>query len=280
MPPAPQALVRPLKRLLRPVVRLAIFSGITFPILSDILRGLFVDVALNDILEPDARTDSRVSLLTGVYRKEIKRLRQEAEADTLAEPEIVTIGSQVVARWLGDPAYADESGRPKALPRLRLPGGGASFESLVESVTTDIRPRAVLDDFLAQGIVSLGADEAVNLVRNAFIPSQGQAEQLFYFARNLHDHAAAAVANVITKGGPVFLESSVHYDQLSPDDAARLAALARDTAEQALLGVNRAAQELPGDAAGKTPAAAMRRVNFGIYIYSCDEDAPAPGGKS
>ncbi|MGE4481247.1 DUF6502 family protein [Acidocella sp.] len=260
-----------MKRLLRPLVRLSILSGITFPVLSDILRGLFVDVALHDVLEPDARTDSRVSLLTGVYRKEIKRLRQETGAN-LAEPPIVTIGSQIVAHWVGSPAYTDKTGRPMALPRLRPPGGGPSFETLIESVTTDIRPRAVLDEFLAQGIVAMNADETVSLMRNAFIPSQGQAEQLFYFARNLHDHAAAAVTNVIARSGPVFVDSSVHYDQLSPDAAARLASLARDQAEQALLSVNRAAQKLTDVQTGAQPA--TRRVNFGIYIYSCDEHPP------
>ena len=52
-------------------------SGLTYPILADALRRLFVDVAVEDILtDPKSRTDSRISLLTGVHRKELKRLRE------------------------------------------------------------------------------------------------------------------------------------------------------------------------------------------------------------
>lgn len=277
-PPAPESLVRPLKRLLRPLVRLAILSGITFPILADVLRGLFVEVALRDVLrDPAARTDSRISLLTGVYRKEIRRLRKDEDENADSVPEIVTISSQIIGRWLGDPAYTDEQGRPRDLPRLRAASeGGPSFEALVESVTMDIRSRAVLDDFADQGLVTLVPGDAVRLNQTAFIPAQGSAELLFFFARNLHDHAAAAVENIITKTGPVFLDSSVHYDRLPAEIAARLETMAQTTAEKALLDVNRAALELSGTEGDAAPGANLKRVNFGIYIYSCDDSSP-PG---
>jgi hypothetical protein len=42
----------------------------TFPILADMLRSLFVEVAVNDILtDSKSRTDSRIRLLAGVHRK-------------------------------------------------------------------------------------------------------------------------------------------------------------------------------------------------------------------
>src|ERR1700733_4121643 len=75
LPAAP--LLKAARRLLRPLVRLMMQSGLTFPVLADSLRRLFVEVAINEILtDPKSRTDSRLSLLTGVHRKEIKRLRE------------------------------------------------------------------------------------------------------------------------------------------------------------------------------------------------------------
>ena len=66
----------PLARLLRPLVRLLIRSGITFPVATELLRELYVNVAENDFGLPDKeQTDSRVSLLTGIHRKEVRRLR-------------------------------------------------------------------------------------------------------------------------------------------------------------------------------------------------------------
>ena len=66
----------PLARLLRPLVRLCIRGGMTFPALTQLFRELFVNVAEHDFaLEGKEQTDSRVSLLTGIHRKEVARLR-------------------------------------------------------------------------------------------------------------------------------------------------------------------------------------------------------------
>jgi hypothetical protein len=275
-PPPPQMLLQPLRRLLRPLVRLAILSGVTFPVMTDLLRGLFVEVASRDLLTDTAsRTDSRISLLTGVHRKEIRRLRLEMPAGDLIPP-VVTISSQIIALWLAAEQYSDAKGGPLVLPRLRPAEAGPSFETLVESVTTDVRPRAVLDDLLAHGIVILEPGDQVRLNQAAFIPRPGSSEQLFFFGRNLHDHIAAAVANVAASGEAKFVDSSVHYDQLTSAAAAQLMAIAQSTAEKALLDVNRAAIGLAEPGGSQVvPPAVTRRVNFGIYLYT-EDDAAVP----
>ncbi|MCK8783793.1 DUF6502 family protein [Roseomonas sp. NAR14] len=271
-------MLRPLARLLRPLVRVLIRTGVTFPVLADLLRALYVEVATREMLSGQgARTDSRVSLLTGVHRKEIRRLREQP-AVSEAPPAAVTLGSQIVARWLGTPAYAAE-GRPRPLPR----SGDASFETLVESVTTDLRARAVLDDWLDQGIVSLDGSGLVVLNESAFIPRPGREAQLFYFSRNLHDHIAAAGANILAAGAAPFLDRTVHYDRLSPDSAARLEAAGREAAQRLLLDINRLALAIveadeaaggPGRTApGEAAPAPTRRVNLGVFLYVEDEPA-------
>lgn len=256
--------------MLRPLVRLLIHSGITFPAIAEVLRGVFVDVALRDLLsDPKAQTDSRISLLTGIHRKDVRRLRQN-EAVIDEAPAAVAIASQVIARWVGTPGYVDRNGAALVLPRT-APGMVPSFEALVRSVTTDIRPRAVLDNLADQGAVVLEANDTVRLNTAAFIPRQGREEQLFYFARNLHDHLSAAVANVLSPGAAPFLDRSVHYDQLPADAAAELERIARQAAMRTLLEVNRVALTLvDGEQAGEKPAA-PRRVNLGVYLYVEDE---------
>ena len=251
-----------LRRLLRPLVRLMIRCAITFPAAADILRGLYVEVAAAE-LGPD-RTDSRVSLLTGVHRKEIRRQRDAVDEAT---PPLVTRNSQLIATWLGAPGYTDPAGAP--LPLSRAASAGPSFDQLVQSVTRDIRPRAVLDEWLAQGIVTVGVDGLIRLATGAFLPREGREEQLFYFSRNLHDHLAAAAANVLADGPPPFYDRSVHYDRLTPEAAATLERLARDAAQNLLLDINRQAMAL---AEASVPEGGVsRRVNFGIYVLSEDE---------
>jgi hypothetical protein len=266
-PSPPAALLQASSRLLRPLVRLMVRGGITFPVLTDVLRRLFVEVAVADILtQPKARTDSRISLLTGVHRKEIRRFR-EMPPDSTAAPEVVTVATQIIALWLGSPRFVDDSGRPRPLPRAADPGTEVpSFEALVCSVTTDIRPRAVLDDWLSQGLVSMAPSDHVVLNADAFIPRPGGAEQLFYFARNLHDHVAAAVANISAGEAAPFLDRSVHYDKLTLKQAQELEAFARDAAMRALLDVNRKALELI-DAGAPTDGQPTHRLNFGTFVF-------------
>lgn len=275
-PLPPAALLHAARRVMRPFVRLMMHSGITFPVVADTLRKLFIDVAVNEILtDPKTRTDSRISLLTGVHRKEIKRLRQ-LPADASAEPDVITLAAQVVGRWLGTPGYVDSLGRPLPLSRFAASGAAPSFDSLIESITSDIRPRAVLDDLIDHGIVTIDSDDRVRLTEDAFIPRPGGEEQLFYFARNLHDHIAAAVANVSAADAPPYLNRSVHYDRLTPAQAASLKAVARIEATKVLLEVNRRAIEIAaGDPAAEPEAA--HRVNFGVYVFD-DDDPPGDGG--
>src|SRR3982751_2501968 len=62
-PIATTSLQAPLARLLRPLVRLCIRGGLTFPALAQLLRALFVNVAEHDFaLQGKQQTDSRVSL--------------------------------------------------------------------------------------------------------------------------------------------------------------------------------------------------------------------------
>ncbi|MEH3144344.1 MAG: DUF6502 family protein [Methylobacterium frigidaeris] len=265
LPPEGARLQAPLARLLRPLVRLFVRTGITFPALTTLLRELYVNVAEYDFALPGKdQTDSRVSLLTGIHRKEVRRLRG-AGAPVSAVPAAVSRTSRIIARWLAAPDFTDAEGRPRPLPRAAE--DEPSFESLVASVTRDLRPRAVLDEWLDRGLAVQDRDGRIVLAEAAFVPQSGGEQQLYYFGRNLHDHIAAAVANILDEK-PRFLERAVHYDGLSPDLARRLEARAREIAMTALQEANREAH-----AACETDPGGDARWNFGIYIYS--EEAPA-----
>lgn len=269
-PPEGSRLQAPLARLLRPLVRLLVRSGVTFPALTDLLRELYVNVAEYDFALPGKeQTDSRVSLLTGIHRKEVRRLRGTGAPITVV-PVAISRTSRILARWLAAPEY-NEAGRPIPLPRL---GDEPSFEALVASVTRDVRPRAVLDEWLDRRLVTLDADDRVTLGESAFVPRGGDDQQLYYLGRNLHDHIAAAVANVEGET-PRFLERAVHYDGLSQDLAKRLEARSREIATEALQSANREAH-----AGCETDVPGAWRWNFGIYIYAEETPGAGSGGRA
>ena len=71
----PPALVRAFTRLMRPLVRALIARGMTFPYVSNLLKAVYMDVAQTEFLVGEAEpTVSRLSVLTGLQRKDVKRI--------------------------------------------------------------------------------------------------------------------------------------------------------------------------------------------------------------
>ena len=279
MPQAPNdqhttALGRALRTLLRPLVRLLLAHQVTYPALTRLLKEVYVEVADVDFRLPTKRqTDSRVSLLTGVHRKEVSRLRLEPP-DADAAPASISLGSAILSRWVGMPEYHGDDGRPRPLPRQATVPGEVSFETLVETVSKDIRPRAVLDEWVRLGLASVDADGHVVLNAEAFVADQGFEEKAWFFGRNLRDHIAAGAHN-LTGEAPPQLDRSVYYGQLSRASQRELEALARELGLDALRKVNQRAlalQRRDGEG-GEAPS---HRINFGVYLYTDPPDEAEP----
>ena len=263
--PSP-AFAQALRLLLRPIVRVVLSQGISFGYLAELLKSLLVEEAdQNFRLDNKPPTDSRISLLTGVHRKDVNRLRNTVVAADTKLPSKVSLGGQLVAQWLGNPQYLDEAGQPKPLPRSKREGGLVSFEALVTGVNSDIRSRVVLDEWTRLGVVHMDAEKRVCLNAQAFVPSKGFDEKAFYFGHNLHDHAAASAHNLMGLEPP-FMERSVHYAGLSAETIHQLAVESKELGMKALLAVNKTAMEREKlDAVSDTP---RQRMTFGIYFYA------------
>jgi Family of unknown function (DUF6502) len=263
-------LVSALRRLLRPVIRLAIHYGLTYPSLAEMLKSVYVEVAdLEFQIDGKPQTDSRVSMLTGVHRKDVKRLRSESAVDMRELPKSVSLGAQIAAVWSSRPEYLTRDGEPRPLARLSADESQPSFDSLVRSVSRDIRSRVVLDEWLRLGVVSMDEDNVV-LNRAAFVPASGFEEKAFYLGQNLHDHAAAIAHNVVTERAPM-LERCVHYDGIDGEAITDLANAAEVWGMRALRAVNSKVLEggeVQGSGLGKW------RMNFGLYFYAEPMDAP------
>jgi hypothetical protein len=260
----PPALLTALRRMLRPLVRLLLHHNLQYGALTSLLKELYVEVASSDFpLEGKGQTDSRVSLLSGVHRKEVRRLRAEPAAREFTPP-AVTLGAQLVLLWTTSPRYRDRSGHARPLPRSPERRGEPSFEELVASINTDIRPRSVLDEWLRLGVAHLDEKQRVCLNAEAFVPAHGFDEKAFYFGRNLRDHIAAAAHNLRGEGAP-FFERSVHYGELPDEAVDELQALASELGMDALQRVNRRAAALKRSGARRKGKRST--IAFGAYFF-------------
>lgn len=284
LPPASLALA--IRKVLRPLVRLLLHFRIAFPQLAELLKNIYVEVADDEFRLPDKpQTDTRLSLLTGIHRKDIKRLRTQGK---VAEevPLSVSVGGRLVNQWISTKGYQDADGQPAELP-LKTESG-RSFETLVHDVCKqDIRPRVILDEWLNMGVVTLHEDQ-VRLNANAFIPSKGIEEKAFFLGHNVSDHLAAATHN-IQGFDPAFFDRCVYYDGLSETSIEQLRELAAERGMETLVEINELAIKLKAQdmtqlnpnlyqessPANKqvTDSHSTHRLNIGLYVYHEAEDS-------
>ena len=260
-------MLKVITNILRPFVKLMIAHGVTFPMISEILKRVYVDVTISDYkLDPNKKiTDSRITLLTKVHRKDVRRIRAEKEDIDLPE-EYSSLGAQIVAKWFASDQYTDDNGKPKALMKLASKAKGeANFEALVSSLNNDIRPRAALDEMISQKMISEDSDGLIRLNEEAFIPRENFEELMGHFNRNIHDHLSAAVHNVVDERKP-FMERSVYYNGLSNASIEKLEKLVEKHGMEALVALNKAAYDYSKNNQDQNDD--KNRMTFGIYFYS------------
>jgi len=243
-----------------------IARGVLYPDVSRLIKEIYIDVAARDFrLDGKRVTDSRLSLLTGLQRRDIRSLRAISEIADREEPGGGYL-PRVLARWQGDAAFCDSSGQPSTLPRI-VASEEACFDSLVAAVSRDVHPRTILDELIRLGLVSFDpVSDTVALTANAFLPHRDEAALLRYFGDNLGDHALAAVVNLMAapEAGP-FFERAVHYNCLSPESLAALDQMARELQTEALSKLN--AQALTLQDADTGNEVATGRFRSGAYAY-------------
>lgn len=274
--PQPELAAQALTQVLRPLARLMIDHGLQLPALVDLMKSALVAEADRRYgLAGKGNSDTRIALLTGVHRKDVKRLRGDGAAAPTAVPD-APLAAAVVARWISEPRYLNANRTPRALARtaLKSQAGAPDFTTLVSEVTVDVGARAVLDELLRLGVVTVREDGMVALTDTAFVPARGGTEAFQFLAANVSDHLATAVHNLSPHGpADIRLEQSAFSEPLTSDEAEALHALARQLwagALQSFLQMATVAEQRSAAAA----SGPRRRVRLGVYFADEAVDAP------
>ncbi|WP_299926145.1 DUF6502 family protein [uncultured Pelagimonas sp.] len=245
--------------LLAALARLMVARGVPFADLAERLKGHYVRAAQDQASRDSSSgkvTDSRLSVLTGLQRRDIARLRAFEHKPARANPL-----SRLVATWQSDPTYSKD-GQPIPLPRTGPP---PSFEALARHIRQDIHPRTMLDTLSAAGTVAV--NDHVTLVDTAYVPLSGSDEQLAYLSDNTGDHLMAACENV-QGATPAHFERAVHYTGLTADQVTDLDIAFRDGQAKLLTQINAQAARLKAAA----PKGANHRFRAGTYLYATKVD--------
>ncbi len=265
-----RAVLRAVRSILRPLARFLISEQIPLAAVVEMLKSTLTEEAEKGFALPDKPpSDSRISLLTGVHRKDVRRLRALDEQLGEASELRTSLSARLIADWNALPEFVDDEGIPLPLYR-NASRGRPSVRDLAETAGTDIRPQATIDEWLRQGIVEIDDENRIRLKQDAFVPEHDFEEKMQFFERNLAEHLAASVSNMSGEREP-FLDQAVYYAGISAASAERLARRARELAMRALRTLNREASALQTADRGRDDA--KERVHFGAYFHRAREDA-------
>ncbi len=141
-----------LSLMLKPLVRLLIAQGVTHAEFSETAKEVYVETALRHFEKEGKINKSRVAILTGLTRKEVKNVVDRA-LTTSANDKTHSRPARVLTGWYSDPAYQGPYGIPLELPYETSGDGEPSFVALVKNYSGDMAPRQMLNQLLEAGSV-------------------------------------------------------------------------------------------------------------------------------
>lgn len=156
--------------LFKRIVRLLI-GTISYPVVADVLRTIYVEEAKNKLLKSGAKpTKSALALITGLDTRVVSSILKESpNPNTIpvsANPE-----NTLIDIWSSDDNFREsDSGEPAILP---IEGKGRTFQSLVlRAIGRNITVKTVLDRLLKGGTVQIvyGDIPRVELVSRFYNP--------------------------------------------------------------------------------------------------------------
>ena len=158
-------------RWLRPIARWLLKSGVTWKEFAELARGVFVSVAAEEFGLRGRQTNvSRIALLTGMTRREVRRYRESdvatPVADARAEDDL-NHASRVLAGWHLDREFIDELGKPRTLDAK---GDGATFAQLVRRYAGDIPVTALTKELVRSGSIERTTDGKYRALRRFYMP--------------------------------------------------------------------------------------------------------------
>ena len=162
-----QKLMHAARRILRPLVRILLRNGMPSDALTELVRQTYVDVADQEFgIEGKRQTIARISVITGLNRKEVSRLRG---LDPLDRDDAVwwNRAAHVLGSWLRDEAFLDRKGDPVD---LAFSGDLPSFEALVKKHSGDMYPRSVADELLRLGAIEEVGGK-LRMTKRGYVPA-------------------------------------------------------------------------------------------------------------
>jgi len=206
--PDSETLEKCLRRLLRPIIRFSVHYGQSFHLFTRVAKELFVEAAAEELSKQGERVNvSRISVLTDLYRVEVKRIFEEGKPPVKEGKS--TVG-QVIARWESDPDFQTKDGRPRT---LHYGAVDSEFSRLCQSVSTAINPGTVLFELERIKAVTK-TSRGVKLIKGENRITVDAEKGFSILERDLMSLTSAVEENLFYPASPTNLHIHTEYDNI------------------------------------------------------------------
>ena len=236
-------------RIMRPLARILLRNGMPYHSFAEVAKKAFVDTAFEEFGTPGRKqTISRVSALTGLTRKETRRLHELGELVDEAAMARYNRAVRVLSGWQNDPEFQDASGQPAHLP---IEGEHGSFHALVRKYSGDIPTQAMLAVLENGGSVAR-EDGRVRMLRAAYLPADDPEEGLRILGTDTAELVATIDHNLRMPQNERWFQRKVSNHRLRAEALPEYRKLAAERAQALLetldawLARNEAAEGEPG----------------------------------
>ncbi len=261
-----QALTNALLKLLYPLVRVLLRNGVSYGVFAELARKIYVDVAFNEFAQKGRKqTISRVAALTGLTRKEVKRLMELEQAGDASTHQRFNRAIRVISGWLNDERFQDADGEPATL----AVEGENSFASLVREYSGDVPTQAMLSVLQAAGSVQRNGD-SITLIKHAYVPAAAPLEKIRILGSDTHELIDTIDHNLQAEEADLRFQRKVAYLDVSPRAASEFKTMSAAKAQALLEELN--AWLAKHEQLDRDDADQGKQVSLGIYYFEPDAE--------
>lgn len=166
------------KSLMKPIIMLLLRNGVAYKEFALLCKSIFVEAAAQDYGIRGRPTNvSRIAVLTGIDRKEVKRIKDLLQENRTAHEAQTSQDriTRLLTAWHRDEEFLDEQGLPRELP---VEGERASFQSLVRRFGGDVPRQALLKEMLRVGVIAKTENDQLCALTRYFFPAQSDPQAL------------------------------------------------------------------------------------------------------
>jgi len=247
-------------------------AGIGFREFSEISKCAFVDVATTDYgLRGRPTNISRVAVMTGLTRKEVKRIRDKISAGLDSRALRVIPPAEILEKWHSDPNFLDAHGRPLV---LGFDGPDPSFNSLVKKYGGDIPPGAMRTELKRVGAVEEYEDGRLRVVKRYFRPFDRDEQLERALGQALYGMAITINHNLGESPQNSWVERLAYSTKIKADDTTRVRRIAQDRAAEFVESIDDLFSAYETIHSDEEADAASAIVGVGVYYF---EDLASEG---